>query len=65
MNEFHLLIENRKPNIISVTETWGNDGIVDGLLSLKGYNMYRDDRNTRKGGGTILYVSDKIEQRVC
>ena len=42
----------------------GDEDINDGFYALDGYNMYRDDRG-RRGGGTILYISNKIEQRVC
>ena len=27
--------------------------------------MYRNDREGQEGGGTILYVSDKLEHRSC
>ena len=48
-----------------MTETWGKEWISDGIFNLIGFNMYRNDRGVTRGGGTILYVSDKIEQRVC
>ena len=65
MNEFRILVEERKPQIISVTESWGEEWISDGIFALKGYTMYRDDRNRMRGGGALLYIMDNIEQRVC
>ena len=64
MNEFKILVEERKPEIISITESWGSDRITDGIFALKGYTMYRDDKKAR-GGGALLYIRDSIEQRVC
>ena len=32
---------------------------------MKDYNMYRDDRVSKRAGGTILYVSKKLGQRPC
>ena len=65
MDEFMKLVETNKPQIISVTESWGKEWINDGIFSLKGYSMYRDDRENKEGGGTILYISNKIEHRAC
>ena len=65
MNEFSLLVNRREPHIISVTESWGKEWVNDGIFSLKGYTLYRNDRQNVRGGGTILYINNKIEQRVC
>ena len=63
------LLRNRalmyKPQIISITETNGEEWINDAAFKLDDYNMYRSDRNEIKGGGTILYVRKEVEQRVC
>ena len=65
MAELKTLVEERKPQIISVTESWGKDCVSDGIFSLPGYTMYRDDRNVKKGGEAIIYVNNKLEQRIC
>ena len=65
MEEFMKLVEIHKPQVISVTESWGKEWINDGIFSLKGYSMYRDDRQEKEGGGTILYISNKLEHRGC
>jgi hypothetical protein len=31
-------------DIIGITESWANDGILDAELSIDGYTMYRKDR---------------------
>ena len=65
MGEFMKLVEIHKPKVISITESWGKEWINDGIFSLKGYSMYRDDREGKEGGGTILYISNKLEHRGC
>ena len=70
MNELKMLLDEKskvkkKPDIISITESWGNDDITDGIFALSGYTMYRDDKKEGVGGGALLYINDKIEQRVC
>ena len=64
-DEFETFVELKKPMIISITESWGKEWINDGAFALKGYTMYRDDRKVKVGGGTLLYISNKIEQRAC
>ena len=65
MDEFKLVVTDLKPQIISITESWGDECITDGIFALDGYTMYRNDRQEIKGGGTILYISNQIDQRVC
>ena len=65
LNEFKLLVNDKKPDIISITESWAKENTTDGIFALQGYTMYRDDKKTGTGGGALLYVNDKIEQRVC
>ena len=50
MNEFRVLVEKNKPQIISITESWGEEWISDGIFALKGYTMYRDDRSRMRVG---------------
>ena len=54
-----------EPQILSVTETFAKEGLNDGAFKLDKYTMYRSDRVGRDGGGTILYVRNNVEQRVC
>ena len=68
VNKMNLLDEEIKKHelkIVSVTETWGKEEIKASHFSIKDFNMYRNDRKNKAGGGTILYVSSDIEQRSC
>ena len=56
------MVDEKKPHIISVTESWGKDSVSDGMFSLLGYRMYRDDRAVKTGGRTILYISEKLDK---
>ena len=47
--EFEKLVADIKPEIISITESWGRKDIGDGIFYHRGYNMYREDRNMRGG----------------
>ena len=70
MSELKTLLKIRtnmkkRPDIISISESWGRDDISDSIFSLDGFTMYRDDKKSSVGGGALLYINDKIEQRVC
>ena len=65
MDVMEVRVKEQKPKVISVTETWGKEWIRDGILDLKGYKMYRNDRNVKRGGGSILYISNDLEHREC
>ena len=49
-----------KPNIICVTETWLNSSVDSSLVNIPGYSVTRDDRCTRRGGGTAVFLQDNI-----
>ena len=51
MDDMEVRVKCHNPKLISVTETWGKDWIKDGILELKGYKMYRNDRKGKTGGG--------------
>ena len=62
MNELEFkVVKVTEPQIISISETWGDK---DSNFNLKGYKMYRDGRE-RKGGGAILYIKSELNQREC
>ena len=54
-----------KPHIIGVTETWGTIETNDAFYNIEDYILYRNDRLGRKGGGTMLYISNKLGQSNC
>ena len=50
-------------DIIGIVETFLNETILDAEIYLKGYRMYRKDRDSirnNRGGGVILYVNEEI-----
>ena len=49
-------VEQHKPNVITLSETWLNNKISNNEIKLTNYVIYRTDRGTR-GGGVVTYVS--------
>ena len=51
-------------DVVCITETWGS-GISDAELSIRGFNMYRSNRNDRGGGGVIIFVRADLASTVA
>ena len=60
--ELHLLINDVKPDIVGITETWLSDAIGDGVLGLDDYRIYRADRNSGSDphGGVLLAIKPNL-----
>ena len=59
-NELDIMIDEIKPHIIGITESWAKNYIIDAELGLEGYVMFRKDRMGRRGGGMLLYIKETI-----
>ena len=54
------MVDEKKPRIIGITESWANNDITDAELGLEGYVIFRKDRIGRRGGGVLLYIKETI-----
>ena len=59
-NELNIMVDDIKPHIIGITESWANSDITDAELGLEGYVMFRKDIIGRRGGGVLLYIKETI-----
>ena len=48
--ELNIMVDDIKPHIIGITESWSNNDIKDAELGLEGYVMFRKDRMGKRGG---------------
>ena len=59
LDELNILISQcLNLHILAFTETWLDNGITDGEISLPGYKIFRSDRPNGKGGGIAVYVKE-------
>ena len=56
IDELTLFLSCRQPSVVAVTESWLNSDIEDGLVSINGYNIFRKNRPSRRGGGICVYL---------
>ena len=62
-DELHAFVEEVKPAVVGITESWLNDDYSDAEFTIPGYVMYRQDRmDTHRGfgGGVLLYVKGEL-----
>ena len=59
-NQLIIMVDDKKPHIIGITESWANNDITYAELGLEGYVMFRKDRIERRGGGVLLYIKETI-----
>ena len=59
-NELYITVDEIKPHIIGITESWASNDITYAELGLEGYVMFRKYIMGRKGGGVLLYIKETI-----
>ncbi|PIK34464.1 putative RNA-directed DNA polymerase from mobile element jockey-like [Apostichopus japonicus] len=65
--EFTVLLEDLKPDVFGITESWLREDIDSAEVSHPGYVVYRQDRRDTHngvGGGVLLYVRDDIGDNI-
>ena len=61
-NELNSMVDDIKPHMVGITESWANNDITYAELGLTGYVMFRKDRMGRRGGGVLLYIKENIPE---
>lgn len=60
IEQLRLLFCSQDIDILSVNETFLDDSVLSGEISISGYTLHRNDRGSRHGGGVALYVKSNI-----
>nr|CAH7751797.1 unnamed protein product [Callosobruchus chinensis] len=58
LRDLQIYIDGANYDAFCLSETWLNNNINDNVIQINGYNVYRQDRDTR-GGGLCIYVKSK------
>ncbi len=60
VDELTALLSTNPADLVAITESWLNDDIDSGLLSVRGFNLFRNDRVLGRGGGICVYIKDDV-----
>ena len=53
-------------DIVCLTETWVNESISDFEILTTGYDIYKNDRQNRTGGGVLIAIKSSLSSsQVC
>ena len=59
LDQLKIFVQNNKPALICLSETWLDQSVTVNEIHLPGYSVERTDRN-RQGGGVCIYVRDDL-----
>ncbi|MES9884607.1 MAG: reverse transcriptase family protein, partial [Sedimenticola sp.] len=65
LSELKHTVEECKPYIIGITESWLKPDIKDAEIRLNDYDIFRCDRNDAAGGGALLYLHTSLTSSAC
>ena len=57
-----IMLDDRKTDILCVSETWLSDTIPDRYVYIEGFNIFRFDKG--RGGGVCAYVRNDLKVSV-
>ena len=61
MPDLKALLYNEKPDLLAITETWLTDSVLDAEILIPGYNIFRKDRQDKRGGGVLFLIQNALE----
>lgn len=59
-----MLIREKNPYIVFLSETRVTENIYDQELEIKGYNIVRCNSHTRFTGGVLIYIRKRIQYEI-
>ena len=57
---FEAMVCNYEPDVIGIAESWAHNGINDSEIALKGYDLFRCDRQVNVRGMECCFMSNMV-----
>ena len=64
-DEFKSCILQYSPKIVAITESWCNETVNGSEIHLDNYKVYRNDKQSGRGGGVLLYIHCSLNFTPC
>lgn len=64
LDELRHIIQGSGIDVLGVSETWFHNYILNSAVSFDGFNVYRNDRVARRGGGVAIYISENLKSKL-
>ena len=62
--ELSIVSSDKNCDILCITETFFNKDILDAEISIPNFKIFRADRETGKGGGSCVYVHNRVSASI-
>ncbi|KAI5731016.1 hypothetical protein M8J77_003291 [Diaphorina citri] len=62
--EIKEIFSDTSADIICITESWLDSSISNSEVSLQGYNLIRNDRLGKRGGGVAIYLNNAFSYKI-
>ena len=59
ISELRFILQNAKPAVLCITESWLDNSVSDNEIKIDGYSVIRKDRD-RSGGGVCMYINNRF-----
>ena len=53
-------MKDSEPDVVMIVESWTREDVGNAEIMIDGYNVFRKDRNNRRGGGCVMYVKQYL-----
>ena len=60
IDELTALSQNVDPSIMALSETWLKPDVPDSIVNVPGYDLFRQDRERRLGGGVAVFFRPEL-----
>lgn len=64
IDEVRFIFSDVNVHAICVSESWLKNYITDNAISLGGFNVFRNDRPSKRGGGVCVFIRSEIPAKV-
>lgn len=64
LDELREILSVSEVDVISISETWLNEKVSTSVLKIDGYQIVRNDRSGRLGGGIALFIRNGLKFNV-
>lgn len=60
-DQISVLLLDSNLDYLCLTESWLHSNVPNNMIDIAGYQCFRTDRNTGKGGGVLIYIKDQFK----
>ena len=64
IDELNFILSQLKLDVFAISESWLSKDLPSELFEIEGYQIFRNDRKTKRGGGVCIYVKEYLKAKL-